>query len=289
MVLDCPKTLWEPGKSCPHWARWAGWGSMGMETVCQHQLNGKGEEAKIYRRSTLNWLDKPGLPPGESFGSFHNYFLDRRKIFTNLYDFEHFYTLSNVITQKECMVLITKEKVMNSCLHSVTFCNRRYTWAEESLSTWNLQGRKPLLAKQPCPQPLASKASHSKKVLPGTYYKTVAISKGLASDLERQEEPESCAAGVAPGQDESDSEYENILGRVKLQVTKRAISDQRLHGRIEIWLPPTKAQAKKKTRKRISMRKNGRSQWNSTVADLGAFQDCSPEKRRIWFLIPSSL
>lgn len=183
------------------------------------------------------------------------------------------------------MVLITKEKVMNSCLHSVTFCNRRYTWAEESLSTWNLQGRKTLLAKQPCPWPLASKASHSKKVLPGTYYKTVAISKWLASDLERQEEPKSCAAGVAPDQDESDSKYENILGRVKLQVTKRAISDQGLHGRIEIWLPLTKAQAKKKARERISKRKDGRSQWNSTVADLGAFQDCSLEKMRIWFLI----
>lgn len=43
-------------------------------------------------------------------------------------------------------MLITK--VMNPCLNPVTLCNRRYTWAEESLSTWNLQRMKTTFSKR---------------------------------------------------------------------------------------------------------------------------------------------
>lgn len=60
-----------------------------------------------------------------------------------------FITISNFYLPKKKkkdrgpdMMLITKEKVTNPCLNPVTLCNRRYTWAEESLSTWNLQRMK---------------------------------------------------------------------------------------------------------------------------------------------------
>ena len=46
------------------------------------------------------------------------------------------------------VTLVTKGKVMNPRLSPVTLCNRRYTWAEEILSTWNLQRMKTTFSKR---------------------------------------------------------------------------------------------------------------------------------------------
>lgn len=143
VVLDCPRTLWKrgtaalrgPGGLCESEKK------KPLEILWQPQVNWK--ERKQRGQAVPTGLDKAGLLPGKSLRSFHNHFLlGRRKTFTNLYDFELFYNWSNLTTQKEYMVFLTKDKVRNSCLHSVTFCNRRYTWAEESLSTWNLQRKR---------------------------------------------------------------------------------------------------------------------------------------------------
>lgn len=50
---------------------------------------------------------------------------------------------------------------------------------------------------------------------------------------------------------------------------------------------PTKAQAKKENRARISDEKGWKTSVKAhCVAHLGALQDCSLEKRTTWFLIP---
>lgn len=101
----------------------------------------KGEEAK--RTDSIHWTGKAGLLPGKSLRvSITIFFWVGGRHLLIFMTLNVFYNWSNLTTQKEYMVFLTKDKVRNSCLHSVTFCNRRYTWAEESLSTWNLQRKR---------------------------------------------------------------------------------------------------------------------------------------------------
>lgn len=132
----------------------------------------------------------------------------------------------------------------------ITLCNRRYTWAEESLSTWNLQRMKTTFSerykttissghlhlKHRNPKILTLCLPHS-KILRGAE-NTVTASKGLTINQESWEKHDKFRSCMRLSAKMQGVAVIHALGRGIFFKSERTISDLWLHQWTEIWWVP---------------------------------------------------